>query len=68
MDNLNINLKDCPFCGGRAVIFVSNGITVQCKNCGCRTPSFSDGIVYGDGGGSIKRVIDRWNSRTERSE
>ena len=39
------NLKECPFCGGKADIFVVNddgennkeGFVASCNNCGCST-------------------------------
>lgn len=68
MDDLIVNLKNCPFCGGKAVIFVNNGISVQCTRCGCKTPSYTDGIVYGNSGGSLRRVVEKWNNRPVKGE
>lgn len=37
MESINSILKPCPFCGGKAVLFVENGVQVVCLSCGVRT-------------------------------
>lgn len=60
-----IELKPCPFCGGKAVIHIENGACVICKECGSRTRTLIDGIVSGKPtGGAIYKIIDTWNKRT----
>lgn len=50
--------------GGQAVIHVSDGVCVICKECGCQTISLIDGNSQGKScGGAIYRVIDKWNRR-----
>ena len=61
-----IKLLPCPFCGGKAVIHVVEGVCVICRECGCRTISLVDGISQGKPyGGAIYRVIDKWNRRND---
>lgn len=57
-------LKPCPFCGGKAVVHVSDGVYVICTECECRTMSLCDGRENGRyAGRSVKRVIEKWNKR-----
>lgn len=30
-------LKPCPFCGGKAVVHVNDGVRVVCTECGAKT-------------------------------
>lgn len=57
-------LKPCPFCGGKAVVHVNNGVCVICTQCNCRTGGLVDGTSQGKpNGGAIENVIEKWNSR-----
>ena len=61
------DLKDCPFCGGRACIFVDSGVKVYCTSCGCETPTYRDtksasGEPFGN---TVRSVVEKWNRRTE---
>jgi NADH pyrophosphatase NudC (nudix superfamily) len=38
-----IKLESCPFCGGEAMIFVSESVCVMCKKCHCQTFPRADG-------------------------
>lgn len=69
MESINSALKPCPFCGGRAVLFVENGIQVMCLSCGIRTSLRADKI-YQKGisqerivTDSVDKVIEEWNRR-----
>ena len=69
MGSINSVLKPCPFCGGKAVLFVENGVQVVCLSCGVRTSSKADRI-YQKGvsqekiaTSSVEQVIEEWNSR-----
>lgn len=44
MKSINSVLKPCPFCGGKAVLFVESGVQVICLSCGVRTSSKADMI------------------------
>ena len=69
MENINSVLKPCPFCGGKAVLVVENGVQVMCLSCGVRTSLRADKI-YQKGVSqerivtdSIDKVIEEWNRR-----
>lgn len=60
------DLKKCPFCGGKAAVFVNNGVKVMCITCGAQTASYIDSVTGIDHGyNSVQRVVDAWNRRTE---
>lgn len=69
MESINSVLKPCPFCGGKAVLFVGNGVQVMCVSCGVRTSlkadkSFQTGISQERmSTDSIDSVIEEWNRR-----
>ena len=76
-----IKLKPCPFCGGEAKLFVSDGgVCVMCvngfeKNCGCRTGWYDDSSYIDGMNGwrkseltAVDRAIEAWNRRAERKE
>ena len=57
-------LKPCPFCGGKAVIHVDDGVRVICTVCESRTQTLIDGLSQGKlTGGSVGKVIELWNRR-----
>ena len=59
-----VELKTCPFCGGKAVIYVSDGVRVICEECGVMTKCLCDGIAQGKPTGwAIGSVVDAWNRR-----
>lgn len=59
-----VELKPCPFCGGKAVIHVNDGVRVICKECGAMTKCLIDVTTYGRPTGSaIGSVVDAWNRR-----
>lgn len=69
MESINSVLKSCPFCGGKAVLFVENGVQVVCLSCGVRTQNNKD-KMYRRGTSkeltatdSISKAIEEWNRR-----
>lgn len=69
MESINSVLKPCPFCGGKAVLFVESGVQVICLSCGVRTSSKAD-TIYQKGvsqestaTSSVEQVIEEWNRR-----
>lgn len=40
-------LKHCPFCGGRARLFVNGGVRVVCTRCYVSTMVLKDELEYG---------------------
>lgn len=60
-----IELKMCPFCGGDARLYVSDGVRVICTDCKASSVLLNDtldmtGKPYGR---SVERVIEAWNRR-----
>jgi hypothetical protein len=39
-------LKPCPFCGGKARLFVSGGVRVICSKCHVGTMTLTDNMEY----------------------
>ena len=54
-----IELKPCPFCGGKARLFVSNGVRVLCTKCGATTWTATDSERVGTS--AVEDVIKAWN-------
>lgn len=58
---MNIELKSCPFCGGRANLLVTpSGVAVRCRKC------FIGTLYHLDDNNSsnvIREVVDEWNRR-----
>lgn len=59
----DIKLKPCPFCGGRAKLYVTWDMEkVMCTRCKCQTPEYkrnglNDGFMDG------RKVVKKWNTR-----
>ena len=63
MEQKMAELKPCPFCGGKAEIYKSNGeVSVACINCQC-------GTAYITGASTlevkIETAVHDWNRRAE---
>ena len=59
-----IKLESCPFCGGEAMIFVSESVCVMCKKCHCQTFPRADGcIAEAEKNNALESVINAWNRR-----
>lgn len=57
-------LKPCPFCGGKAHLFVNDGVRVICPTCGAGTKILVDAMSHkGVAGNATKAVIEAWNRR-----
>lgn len=54
-----IELKSCPFCGGKARLFVSNGVRVLCPKCGATTWTAIDSERGRTS--AVEDVIKAWN-------
>lgn len=59
-------LKPCPFCGGKAHLFVDDGVRVICPSCGAGTKILADMMIgHGVSGNATKTVIEAWNRRAD---
>ena len=59
-------LKPCPFCGGKASLFVDGGVRVICTKCHASTQELRDAITRsGVAGNATKAVIEDWNRRAD---
>ena len=59
-------LKPCPFCGGKAVVNVNDGVKVVCTECGARTLELVDGYSQGrPTGDAVWSTIEKWNRRAD---
>ena len=57
-------LKPCPFCGGKAYLFVQDGVRVICVKCNATTKCLVDSMSSnGVAGNATKAVIEAWNRR-----
>lgn len=61
-----IELKPCPFCGGKAVVMANKGVKVICTKCWCQTYTGFDGDPEEcERFSSLDDVIKKWNRRQE---
>lgn len=62
-------LKKCPFCGGKAAVFVHNGVKVSCLTCGAQTDHQIDFMIRtGRCTNSLQQVVDALNRRVRDDE
>lgn len=57
------DLKPCPFCGGKARLFVGDGVRVICSKCYAGTMVRTDNIESDSN--SVEKVIEAWNRRAD---
>lgn len=58
-----IELKPCPFCGGKARLFVNGGVRVICPKCYASTRILTDEMEYESN--AVETVIEVWNRRAD---
>lgn len=59
-------VKPCPFCGSKAVLFVDHGVRVSCPRCGASSKVLVDAMTTsGVAGCAVKAVIAAWNKRED---
>lgn len=54
-------LKPCPFCGGKARLFVNDGVRVICSKCYVGTMILTDNMERESN--AIEAVVEAWNRR-----
>lgn len=59
-------LKSCPFCGGKARLFVGNGVRVICSKCYAGTRILTDNMEYESN--AVEMVVEAWNRRADAAE
>ena len=57
------DLKSCPFCGGKARLFVGDGVRVICTKCHVGTMSLTDNMEYEIN--AVETVVEAWNRRVD---
>ena len=58
------DLLPCPFCGGKAYLFVDDGVRVICPKCEASTKIRCDCIICDKvTGNAVRSVIESWNTR-----
>lgn len=61
-----MEIKPCPFCGGRASVKGQVKAFVKCERCNTRTSSYR--FIADDEQSyiiAVKLAVDRWNRRVE---
>ena len=61
-----IELKPCPFCGGKARLLAGNGVRVLCTKCGATTRILVD--IERVETNAVENVIKSWNRRKNNFE
>ena len=56
-------LKPCPFCGGKARLFVNGGVRVVCTRCYVSTMILTDNMEYESN--AVETVVEAWNRRAD---
>lgn len=59
-------LKKCPFCGGKAAVFVNNDVKASCLTCAAQTDHQIDIMIRtGRCSNAVQQVLNAWNRRTD---
>lgn len=56
-------LKPCPFCGGKARLFVGDGVRVICSKCYVGTMILTDSMEFESN--AVESVVEAWNRMAE---
>lgn len=58
-----VELKRCPFCGGKARLFVGDGVRVICAKCYAGTMILTDNMECESN--AVETVVEAWNRRVD---
>lgn len=56
-----LDLKPCPFCGGKARLFVNGGVRVVCTRCYVSTRVLKDELESASS--AVELSVEAWNRR-----
>ena len=59
----SIELKPCPFCGGKASVINTTALGLDCKSVMCRKCKAK--VNFFNGTNSEERAINAWNRRCD---
>ena len=60
------DLKPCPFCGGKARLFVNGGVRVICSKCYVGTMILTDNMECESN--AVETAIKAWNRRADNGQ
>jgi Lar family restriction alleviation protein len=55
-----MNLKPCPFCGGKPNLIKAFASYVKCESCGSESETWPIRPEYNN----VEKAIESWNNRT----
>lgn len=59
-------LRPCPFCGGEAKLYVSDGVRIICLKCRAATKTLIDEYNgFEIRTNAVRSVIEAWNRRVD---
>ena len=74
-----LELKSCPFCGGKARLVTDTdrqapafdwtfpAYQIVCQGCGCGTMRVLKNLFYGENSEDIENLVNIWNKRVNEN-